>query len=363
MQISGAPAQIVLPWANGDATKTNPIPVPSQQGITPGAASWTDGYPPLCATPVSSGGLPPTKADTNGVLYQMSAVDVWTCAGGGFPFSSAFSTAIGGYPKGALVLNAAGNGYWISTVDNNVSDPDTGGAGWLFFSPISLTTTGAGAATLSSAGVLNIPTPSFEKQVFTSSGTFTIPAGVTAFRWTIVGAGGAGGGGASGVSGGGGGAGGTARVLATGYTPGNTIAVTVGTGGTGSAGANGTNGSASSIASGTQSITPVTASPGSGGSSGATNAGYGGSGGTTTNGDADSTNGGDGSTGTSNSTSAGVSGGASSMGGGGRGFYGGTTGNGSPGEAYGSGGGGGSSNTSSAGGNGANGIVIVEWIA
>lgn len=130
MQLSGAPAQLVLPWANGDSSKTNPIPVPSQIGVTPGAASWTDGFPPLCATPVISGGVPPAKADMNGGLYQMSAVDVWLCAGGGFPYSSAFSAAIGGYPKGARVLAATGLWYWHSNVDNNTTDPDTGGAGW-----------------------------------------------------------------------------------------------------------------------------------------------------------------------------------------------------------------------------------------
>jgi hypothetical protein len=66
----------------------------------------------------------------NGILYGMSAVDVWMCAGGGFPYSSTFSSAIGGYPKGARVLMASGGGYWESTVDNNVTDPDTGGEGW-----------------------------------------------------------------------------------------------------------------------------------------------------------------------------------------------------------------------------------------
>src|SRR6185437_13914142 len=78
------------------------------------------------------------------------------------------------------------------------------------------------------------PTPGcstcvWHKQVFTSSGTFTIPTSTTAtaFKWTIVGGGGAGGGGSAGVSGAGGGAGATAYVLSTGYTAGNTITVTV----------------------------------------------------------------------------------------------------------------------------------------
>ena len=131
MNLSGAPSQIVLPWANGDSSKTNPIPVPSQQGVTPGAASWTDGFPPLCAMDETEGGIPPAKPDMNGGLFQMSAVDVWMCAGGGFPYNSAFSAAVGGYPKGARVFMASGLGYWRSTVDSNATDPDTGGAGWI----------------------------------------------------------------------------------------------------------------------------------------------------------------------------------------------------------------------------------------
>ena len=162
MELSQAPAQIVEAWATGDSSKTNPIPVPSQIGITPGAASYTDGFPPLCATPVSSGGIPPAKADMNGILYGMSAVDVWMCAGGGFPYSSAFSTAIGGYPKGARVLMASGNGYWVSTTDNNVTDPDTGGAGWASADENAITALtgdvtaagpGSAAATLAASGV------------------------------------------------------------------------------------------------------------------------------------------------------------------------------------------------------------------
>jgi hypothetical protein len=98
----------------------------------------------------------------NGILYQMSAVDVWMCAGGGFPYNSAFQTAIGGYPKGARVLMASGNGYWVSTTDNNVTDPDTGGAGWAsadenaitaLTGPVTATGPGSAAATITPTGV------------------------------------------------------------------------------------------------------------------------------------------------------------------------------------------------------------------
>ncbi len=131
MQLSDAPVQIQLPFANGDGSKTNPVPVPSQIAITPGAASFTDGFPPLCATPVSSGGIPPSKADMDGILFMLSGLDRWGSAGAGFPYNSGYQTAISGYPKGARVLRASGNGYWFSTVDNNMTDPDTGGTGWV----------------------------------------------------------------------------------------------------------------------------------------------------------------------------------------------------------------------------------------
>ena len=128
MQLSQAPVQIQEEFANGDSSKTSPIPITTG---TPGAASFSAGFPALCATPVSSGGIPPAKADMNGILAMLSAIDVWNSVGGGFPYNSAFQTAIGGYPKGARVLRASGNGYWFSTTDNNMTDPDTGGAGWV----------------------------------------------------------------------------------------------------------------------------------------------------------------------------------------------------------------------------------------
>lgn len=129
MQLSNAPSQLVLPFANSG--QKNNIPVQSQIGITPGAASYTDGFPPLTMMAVSAGGVPPSGLDFNGLLYEMSSTDVWFNAGGGFPYNSAFATAVGGYPKGARVLRADGSAYWFNTVDSNMSNPDTGGAGWI----------------------------------------------------------------------------------------------------------------------------------------------------------------------------------------------------------------------------------------
>jgi hypothetical protein len=81
-------------------------------------------------------------------------------------------------------------------------------------------------------------------QIFTSSGTFTVPTGITKVKVTVVGGGGGGGALAAydGVVGGGGG-GGTAMEIISGLTPGGTVSVTVGAAGTAAAGGgNGGNG-------------------------------------------------------------------------------------------------------------------------
>jgi hypothetical protein len=71
-------------------------------------------------------------------------------------------------------------------------------------------------------------------QVFSTAGTsnFTVPAGITKVKVTVVG----GGGGVPNSGSGGGGGGGAAIKIISGLTPGGTVAVTVGAGGTGNVG-------------------------------------------------------------------------------------------------------------------------------
>jgi len=81
--------------------------------------------------PASSGGINPYGQDFNGLGNVLTAVQQWQSAGGLFPYDATFSSAIGGYPKGAFLLKAGAIGMWQSTVDNNTTNPDTGGAGWI----------------------------------------------------------------------------------------------------------------------------------------------------------------------------------------------------------------------------------------
>lgn len=129
MDSTSAPTKISLPFADSGAKNT--IPVASQIGITNGAASYTDGFPPLTRTPIVAGGIPPFGVDMNGILNAITDIQQWQSAGSGFKYDSAFATAIGGYPKGARLTNAAATGEWFNTVENNATNPDTGGAGWV----------------------------------------------------------------------------------------------------------------------------------------------------------------------------------------------------------------------------------------
>jgi hypothetical protein len=194
------------------------------------------------------------------------------------------------------------------------------------------------------------------KQVFTSSGTFTIPSGITSVKVTLVGAGGAGGGATATNNGGGGGSGGAALKWLPGLTPSNTLTVTVGAGGTGVSAAAGNAGGASSISSGTQTITTVTANGGSGGNANGSQSSGGSGAAISTNGDANFG-------GVSGFDGIGVSGGpgAGSMFGGGAPN---STG-GQPGNAAlstGGGGGGAGAGANRTGGSGANGIIVFEWV-
>lgn len=131
MKSTDKPTAITLPFAaSAGADYIRTVPVASQIGVVNGAASYTDGFPPDCFIPQAAGGYPPDGRDVNYILNVISAWSRWCYAGGSPTYDSAFSSAIGGYPNGAVLAMANGGGFWISTADNNTSDPDTGGADW-----------------------------------------------------------------------------------------------------------------------------------------------------------------------------------------------------------------------------------------
>lgn len=137
MLASSIPAKFQIPWANGaGGSFIRTIPQASQIGIQNGAASLTDGFPPLTFQPIASGGTPPFGEDMNGILKQITQWNRWQAAGGTAQFDGTFSAAVTGYPAGAVINSTTSGLLWYNTVDNNVTDPDGGSpAGWLAMGP------------------------------------------------------------------------------------------------------------------------------------------------------------------------------------------------------------------------------------
>lgn len=174
------PARLPKVWAD-DASPSyvRAIPTASQTGITPGAASLADGFPPLTAQPIGSGGIPPDVRDMNGGLQRLSQWIQWQNAGGAIGYDSTFATAIGGYPQGAILASTTAGQYWRSTVDNNTVDPDGAGTNWV-------PAFGAGAlldGSVTNAKLANVPTQTIKGRVAGGTGA---PADLTVAQATAM---------------------------------------------------------------------------------------------------------------------------------------------------------------------------------
>ena len=255
----------------------------------------------------------------------------------GLPYRVRFAAALTLTNGANLILPGATN---ITTAAGDVADVVYDGSNvWRVIN----------YALASGQPLITSPIPTI--QAFTSSGTFTVPAGVTKVKVTVVG-GGAGGRTATNstpqcV----GGYGAASIKVITGLTPPGTVTVTVGSGG--AANTNGVTSSFGAYCSATGGSSPAFGGPGNGGA-----------GGTATGGDINFTGGAGGGGSGVNGTVAGNggTGGSSIFGGAGLGAFStnsaSTAGAGAPGTGAGGGGGCGGPGTGGAGGSG---IVIVEY--
>lgn len=118
------PKLLSKPWAS-DGLKNN-IPAERGGGLAQEAATYAEGFPSITMTPISVGGKPPSGKDMNGVLYEISAHTVWQNQGGRYRFDQSFCDAIGGYPKGAVLINDTLDTEYISLADANTHNPNSG---------------------------------------------------------------------------------------------------------------------------------------------------------------------------------------------------------------------------------------------
>ncbi len=120
------PEKIITPWA--DTGSKNPIP--QNANNTTGEAGYDKGFPDITMTPPEAGGIPPAGQDFNGILYEITNILRYVQAGGQPTFSTELATAIGGYPKGAVVLGGDGVTLWQSKIDGNLTDPNVDQLSW-----------------------------------------------------------------------------------------------------------------------------------------------------------------------------------------------------------------------------------------
>lgn len=94
-------------------------------------ASYNNGFPDITMLNESAGGVPPKGQDFNQILYELAAAARWADAGGVRQYDSTFATSIGGYPKYTRLTGSDGLTEYISTVDDNTTDPDSdSSSGW-----------------------------------------------------------------------------------------------------------------------------------------------------------------------------------------------------------------------------------------
>ncbi len=159
MLASSSPPKWQFAFASGNSGLLT-APLPTTTGAGTGRASQALGWQSINAIAIAAGGIAPFVQDMNGALNMCSSWDQWYAAGGAVYYDSTFSGNIGGYPSGA-VLGAASllGGSWLSTTDNNTSDPDTGGSNWTFVRPASWGAIQTGAGTANAITVALSPVP------------------------------------------------------------------------------------------------------------------------------------------------------------------------------------------------------------
>jgi len=130
MKLTDKPTQIVVPFASSG--EKNDIPVNATQTTNEeGKAALDVGFPPITMTDISAGGIPPSGQDFNGIFNIITAGLRYSMAGGLYPYNAEFSSAIGGYPIGAILISTDGKTIWFNAADANTTDPDsTSSANW-----------------------------------------------------------------------------------------------------------------------------------------------------------------------------------------------------------------------------------------
>lgn len=120
------PGKIITPWAESGLKNT----IPPAANPATGRAGFDQGFSAINMTAKEAGGIPPFGQDFNGIFYEVTNILRYMQAGGQPTFDASLATAIGGYPKGAMVLGSDGVTLWQSQIESNSADPDIDPSNW-----------------------------------------------------------------------------------------------------------------------------------------------------------------------------------------------------------------------------------------
>lgn len=95
-------------------------------------ASYPSGFPDITMLDESAGGVPPKGQNFNQILYELANGLRWNNAGRLYNYDASWSSSNSGYPKGALVLGSDNQTIYMSSVDDNTTDPNSSSSsGWI----------------------------------------------------------------------------------------------------------------------------------------------------------------------------------------------------------------------------------------
>lgn len=120
------PNLISVPFSRDGEKNT----IPLAGAPEPQLATMTGGFPEITEQKISEGGIPPERADFNGLGYLTTSHLEFLNKGNWYEFDHDFALSIGGYQINARLRLTNGD-IVKSTIDGNTNDPNTDMTGWV----------------------------------------------------------------------------------------------------------------------------------------------------------------------------------------------------------------------------------------